>query len=247
MNKRKKLLKKIFSIYLLFFVLTGCSLWSKVTYLWQGRFLKEDTSISKKRWKLSFGEKKLANTFYKFDSELDYLITTLEKLSNSNFELIAQKIISNRPWLVGVYLLQGTKDHFTLKKQVGQKLSIEPDRLFKNYPKLSKNSMSYLTYNNKMALINYQRRGKGEFDLLLILLDFTKLAFYKCNLLQKFAIVDDKDILIDNGIERSNILKINWNSLIKNKSKGIIQYKKKKLFWMVKFLGNKPIFYLIEE
>ncbi|WP_461833373.1 hypothetical protein [Desulfothermus sp.] len=240
-------MKKLLTIYLLVFILTGCSVWSKVTYLWQGRFLKVDTNISKKRWELSLDEKKLAVTFYKFDTELDYITKSLEKLSNANFEVISQKIISNRPWVLGVYLLQGTKDHVTLKKQVGQKLCVEPDKLVKEYPASSINSMTYLIYDNKMILLNRQRKGEGEYNVTSIVLNIKKLAFYKCNLLQKFAIVTDKYIIIDNGIERSHILEIKWIPLIKNKSKGTIQTKSGNFYWMVRFLGEKPIFYLIKE
>ena len=247
MDMRRKHLKKLFPIYLLIFILTGCSVWSKVTYLWQGRFLKVDTNISKKRWELSLDEKKLAVTFYKFDTELDYVTNSLEKLSDSNFGVISQKIISNRPWILGVYLLEGTKDHVTLKKQVGQKLCVEPDRLIKEYPDPSITSMTYLIYDNKMVLLNRQRKGEGEYNLTSIVLNIRKLAFYKCNLLQKFAVVADKYIVIDNGIKRSNILEIKWNSLIKSKSKGIILTKRGNFYWMVRFLGKKPIFYLIKE
>jgi len=227
-------------------LLTGCSLWSKVSYMWQGKFLKVDTSISKKRWKLSHDEKKLADTFYKFDAELDFLANSLQKLSDSNFELISNKTLINRPWVLGVYLLEGTQSQIKLKKQVGQKLCVKPDRLIKESLDTSENLMNYMIIDNKLVLFNYQKKGKGEYDLTTIVLDIKKLALYKCNLLQRFAIVANNFILINNGIDKSDILEIKWNSLIKNKNKGMILTSRGQFYWMVRFLGVRPIFYLIE-
>ncbi len=235
-------MKRWLIFFSLFFV-TGCSLGNKVIYFWEGRFLKVDTDISKKRWKLPKDAKMLAEVFYNLDIELDDISKELQSLSYSNFKQTAGAIVNSRPWVIGVCLIERRAGIFMKKGEFGRPFSISPDTI-KNIFSSNEYSINFMVDNSNIFLVKQEPESEDNSYYIVILLDFKKLILNKCNLFFPFGVVAEHKVLFSNGVDKDMLCRIKWNKLLTKQISGRIKIGSTDLYWMSRYLGEKPIFYI---
>ncbi len=236
--------KGVIIVSLIFAV--GCGVWSKVTYVWQGKFLKVDTTISKNRWELSKENELLANLFYDIDKEIEQIIVSLNTLSKENFIHTTSRLMANKPWIIGCYLFMEDNGYVTESHIVGNDFPIKSENI-KDFFKTHNMNLTYVVFpDHKVMLIKKGRKDETRSLYVALLMDFKQLILAKGNLFRKFAVASLNDVIFANGIEADELKQIDLSHAIKDNIKGYITLQKETFFWAVRYIGNKPLFYLIK-
>jgi hypothetical protein len=241
-------LKKIVLVIIALVIFSGCSTWTKVVHIWQGDFLKVDVSTSLNRWKLSLDDRKFADALFGIDSELENILTSLQVLNGSNFNYKAKDIEGSKSWIAGIYLFNETSLVLKQEKSFGSQLSFSA----KKCQKVFKNKEVGIRYfivsdGNRSNLVIIKREMKGEDSAIyvVVVVDMKKLVSVKCNIFHSIAILGKNDIIISNALDRDVLSNINWKKLLQKQNKGKIHTSSGILYWMVRFIGKDPIFYVV--
>ncbi len=240
--------KKLLGIVFVCFLVSSCSIWSKITYFWSGDFLKVDVGTSIKRWKLSPEDRKLVKAFFYIDVELEDILTKLQILDRSNFEKVSKKLVDSHPWIVGIYSFNSGNNEIKNLKKIGAPVffSIKDcEEVFKE----KQIGIGYFVkskhYSSILTVVERELRGDGTANYKVIGIDMNKLVGAKCNLFQRLAIIGKKNVIVANGLDIHLLSQISFNDLLKKSNKGRIRVKDKILYWMVRFIGNDPMFYVL--
>lgn len=238
--------KKIFFLMILLIFLTGCGLWSKVTYVWQGKFLKVDINTSKHRWKLSKEDELLADLFYNIDQELELILVGLNRFGEKNFMDNASKLRSNKRWLAGCYLLFENNKEITIAKSFGNSFPLAPENVKSIFGKNSKNLTYVVLPNSQVVLIKKERKDENKSFYVALLVNFKELVAAKGNLLKPFAVMSLNRPIFTNGVDVVELRQINFAEIIKKEVKGYIKLNRVDFYWAARYIGDKPLFYLIK-
>ncbi len=241
----------IFLIFVIGMLLSSCITWSRLEYFWRGDFLTVNVNESLNRVEITPMEKKFANVFYPFDSQLTLLLRRLLCLQEKGFVSQIKEMAQKYPWLEGAVYIETHREkeekRISTLRRMGQDIEIQ--RIEKLYPG-EKTGEGYLVEKiegkERLLLIKKENKGEKRSSFMILVLDLTSLKKDKFSKTHPpLAVVGEGKVLINEGISKVWLRDVRWRQLLNKGSRGRVTLDSKTYFWMMRYIGDVPLFYIV--
>ncbi len=226
--------------------------WSRFEYFWRGDFLSVNLNESLERVKATPMEKEFASIFYPFDSHLTLLLRRLLCLQEKGFISQTKAIVEKYPWVEGALYIELQKGQeqrvvTTLKRE---RIKIDIQKIKRLYIG-EKGGESYLVDNTgdekRLFLIKRESMGEGGSSFMIFVLDISSFEREMFSGIHSpLAVITYRGrSLFTRGISPRQLAQVNWKRLLEKGSRGRIRIGGYSYLWMMRYIGDLPLFYIV--
>lgn len=232
-----------FLFLLILIALSGCGTWKKVKDVYKGYALPAEVELDNE---VDLDEKEccLAENFTQVDQKLEMFLQDLEAMENLKGQREIKSLLSRHSWLKGMATLDKEM------KVIFQQPDIEVE--FDHWQKEFKKEVRVIRFvpsnmdQQGLCLLFKPVYNSNELQgFITAYFDFIDLVKYAKNPMH-LIVLQPKRVLWEGkyGANAYELLKKDWEELLKDGVCGEINLEKRNFFWISRFVNNDPLVYL---
>jgi hypothetical protein len=195
-------------------------------------------------------QKTMACSFYQLDQELASLLKEMEVQDTSPSQPWADNLRSQFDWIQGVARADAKNGVVALSSNTRWSLDEVEEEALREYPWCREAMQWFATSDGTSATLFLIRPYYQEMSWqgnILVSVDMEMLA--QCSAEPQEIIILQSDLVLwpGNYTEDSHLLaQLDWHEMLEEGATGQVSVSERQFFWLARYIGQRPLFYLVE-